>query len=120
MDTVLALDVVADIRRITNDAGGTRWGEPVLVANINAAVRRVMSDRPAACYTSPIAFDETMALVGTGTGAALAATDTLPIDAFWRDAVTHYAAYLCFSALDRSQTNTEYADRELKRYEEAL
>lgn len=121
METFLGVDVVADVRRILNDAVATyKWSEATVVANINTAIRAVLRDSPAACYSSPVAFKESITLVGTGTEGALAGTDAIAIDRRWRDAVTHYTAYLCLNQLDRNTVNATYSDRELKLYGEAL
>lgn len=121
METFLGVTVEADVRRILNDVTATyKWSQLTIIANINMAIRAVLRDAPAACYSSPIAFKESITLTGTGTDGALAGTDAIALDKRWQDAVTHYTAYLCLNQLDRNTVNATFSDRELKLYQEAL
>lgn len=119
MNTFLAKDVKADVQQILNDT--TVWTDAKLTVNINAAIRQITLDRPAARYTSPVAFTDGAVFVMTGsTGTAIADTDAVPLDVRWRTPLTHYVAFLCFNQSDRNTANAAFATEQLRLYKESL
>ena len=114
MTPILAKDVVTHVRQILNDASAAKFTEAMLVVNMKSAERWVKQTWPAACYTSPVAFDEGSTLSPSGTAGALADTDTIDMDVTYQDRMVHYTAYLTFAQSTRDKVNLECADRELK------
>lgn len=119
MQAIIAKDVLDQVRIILSDSG-TKWSDAVIVANMRLAARAVKREAPASAYTTPVAFDENATLTPSGDAGALADTDTVDLDVYYQDALTHYTAYLCFGQSTRDTVNKTLADREKAVYEECL
>jgi hypothetical protein len=122
MQAIVAQDVADQVRIILNDtvSGSYKWADDVIVANMKLAERAVKRDAPASAFTTPVAFNEGSTLTPSGTEGALASTDTIDLDVFYQDALTHYTAHLCFSQSTRDTVNKALADREKALYVESL
>jgi len=120
MIAIIAQDVMDDVRRILNDAGKVDFTDLQIIANMKMAERKLKQDRPSASYTTPVAFNEGVTLSPSGTGGVLSTGDTIQVDVFYRDAISHYTAFLCFGQPTRDTVNTEFANRELKLYLEMI
>lgn len=119
MTTFLGTDVKSEVQAILNDT--TVWTDPKLAVNINAAIQAVLKESPAARFSSPIALKEEIKLTLTGTsGTTMANTDAIAMSVFWKKAVVHYTAFLCFNQSDRNTANAAFAAEQYKLYERAL
>lgn len=111
MKTFTTASVKAALQQILNDT--TEWTDAELIVNINRAIRQVFVDRPAARYSSPVAFTDEAAITSLSSG-------DVGLDIRWQDAVIHYAAAQCLLQNDRSTHNADLAKEQLQLYEGAL
>lgn len=107
-----AKDVIDDVRVLVNDADQSTWPDPTFVPFVNEAVRLLHSERPECRLDNDGALAELSEVED--------ASDTVPLDDLYRNAVAEYLAYRYFDADAGDTRDKARAAEHLERFDGLL